>query len=32
MYGNTSSLEEAQKMQLEVQMLGFPDAFIVTCN
>jgi N-acetylmuramoyl-L-alanine amidase len=32
MYGNTFSLEEAQKMQLKVQMLGFPDAFIVTSN
>lgn len=32
MYGKTSSLEEAKKMQLEVQIVGFPDAFIVTYN
>jgi N-acetylmuramoyl-L-alanine amidase len=30
MYGETSSLEEARKMQVEAQIIGYPDAFVVT--
>ncbi|MGK0236214.1 MAG: N-acetylmuramoyl-L-alanine amidase, partial [Psychroserpens sp.] len=29
MYGETSSLETAKKMQLEAQVNGYPDAFVV---
>jgi N-acetylmuramoyl-L-alanine amidase len=30
MYGETSSLEKAKKMQLEAQTIGYPDAFVVS--
>jgi N-acetylmuramoyl-L-alanine amidase len=32
MYGETSSLEQANKMQVEAQMVGYPDAFVVSSN
>lgn len=32
MYGETASLDEAKLLQVEAQMVGFPDAFIVTSN
>ncbi|MEZ7499354.1 N-acetylmuramoyl-L-alanine amidase [Flavobacterium sp. Arc3] len=31
-YGETSNLEEANKMQLEAQMVGYTDAFVVPSN
>jgi N-acetylmuramoyl-L-alanine amidase len=32
MYGETSSIETAKKMQLEAQVTGYPDAFVVAFN
>jgi hypothetical protein len=32
MYGETSNLEEAKKMQVEARNIGFSDAFVIVIN
>jgi N-acetylmuramoyl-L-alanine amidase len=32
MYGAASTIQEVKKMKLEAQMVGYPDAFVVTSN